>query len=139
MAGPVGQNENDGLGLEPSDMFRRTLLGCFGVLAFAAGMAANAQGASKSVTASDPTDVLSAIAAVTHSTMAAYTIEDAFASSASQNGKKDKYRAKKPPKKNPREPEVRAVPEIDAKSGGQAIALIFGMLLLAAERLRRHA
>ena len=34
---------------------------------------------------------------------------------------------------------VRAVPEIDSTSGTQAIALILGVMLLGAERLRRRA
>lgn len=35
-------------------------------------------------------------------------------------------------------PPVAAVPEIDAASGAQAIALVAGVLLLGAERLRRR-
>jgi hypothetical protein len=36
-----------------------------------------------------------------------------------------------------KKPKAKAVPEIDATSGGQALALVLGVGLLGAERLRR--
>jgi len=46
---------------------------------------------------------------------------------------------KKKKKNKPTKPTLVHSPEIDARSGGQAIALIIGIMLLAFERLRKTA